>query len=269
MLGCAVITVFALLFPLQSGGKKSASIPKLPTKVYLKSGHSFQGQVLSEDETTIKLAVSYGHLMLRKDEIKEIVRGEGMQVIHAAPILDGAAASDEKPKQPIGFKLPPSLTEEEKAAMRVTRPAVAESAAPRGSAPKVVHGFLGHFLWFLPDGDDGKFLCGSIFFLGFFLLFFFASKLAGIEDLSFGKALGFCVPFFLALSLQVHFDAHSVGIVVVYALADLLLWFALVKLVLKEPAFRGAGMLALFVFAGLLGVLASQLSFVILNQELT
>lgn len=269
MLGCAFVAALSLLFPPQGTGKKPASVSTMPTKVYLKSGHSFQGQVISEDDTTLKLSVSYGHVILRKDEIKDILRGDGIKVVNNSPSSDAASLEEKKAKTPIGFQLPPSLTAEEKAAIKAAPPAAAEAAPTKQASSNVVQGFLGHFLWFLPESDDGKFLCGGLFFLAFLLLFFLASKMAGIEDLSFGKALGFCVPFCLALALQVHYDAHSIGTVLLYAGLDLAIWFGLVAMVLREPLFRGAGMLALFVFAGLLGILASQLSFVILRQDLT
>lgn len=111
-----------------------------------------------------------------------------------------------------------------------------------------------------------KFLLGAAFFLGFILLFFLASKLAGIEDLSVGKAISFCGVIFGALMVEAHFDTSNLGSLIGYIVIDLGIWALLVKTVLKEPFFRGAGVLAFFVFTTLLGVLASELAYVIVHQ---
>lgn len=263
---------FAILFsllvavPQQKAPNKTKDEPlRNSTKVYLKSGASFEGRVRSEDENSIRLEVSFGEVLLNKGEIESINRGPSLSVI-SEPIAT-TKVEKPKPKKPVmGFKMPPTLASEN------TKPLItAESlyANPNDSisSDARIEGILSHYLWFLPETNNSRFLIGAAFFLGFIGLFFFASKLAGIEGLTFGRAMTFCGLVFCLLMVQLHFDSKNLWVTIGYGAIDLLVWCVLVKALLHEPFYRGVAVLAFFVFAAMLGVLGSELSYVIVHQS--
>lgn len=233
-------------------------------RIVLRSGSVFRGRILSEDDKTLRLAVSFGELILKREEIEKIDRGSGLAVVVEERPEPPAAGPPKPPRALKGFPKPPPFTGDPTGEAAELQPA--EKPASPASSDRRIEGILSHYLWFLPETGEMKFVLGAGFFLGFLLLFFLACKLAGIEDLSLSRALSFSAIVFTALVIQVHFDTPRLAALMGYVALDLAVWFALVKWVLREPFFRGVGVLALFVFSGLLGVLASELGYMVFSQ---
>ncbi len=266
-----ILVTLLWLVPGQSNPKEEKNTLETPgpvVRILLKSGAHFEGRVKSENEESLRLAVSFGEVIFDKSEIQNIDRGN--KAVRVKPDVPEEKTVEPTPapkKTPLGFRLPPPLPAEDKFTQKNLG---ASSSLPESNssenAETKLEGVLTHYLWFLPENGPNRFLLGAVFFLGYLALFFFACKLAGIEEVSMGKGMLFSSVTFSLLLIQLQFTSSSWQQTFVYFAASVAVWFLLVKLVLRESLFRGLSVLAIFLFTALLGVLASELGYVMSHQ---
>lgn len=258
------------LMPSQYNPKEEKNTLETPgpvVRILLKSGAHFEGKVKAENEESLRLEVSFGEVIFDKKEIQNIDRGKTVRVKPEEPEEKTTVAPTPAPKKtPMGFRLPPPLPAEDKFVEKIGVGVPPVEPSNKEDVNAKLEGVLTHYLWFLPENGPNRFLLGSVFFLGYLALFFFACKLAGIEEVSMGKGMLFSTVTFSLLVLQAQFASNSVQETLIYFAGSVAVWFLLVKLVLRESLFRGLSVLAIFLFTALLGVLASELGYVMTHQ---